>query len=52
MTANGRVYLRKEPNFSGEVVRIVEQDEKVDVIEIKNKWAKVKEGHILAEFLD
>jgi hypothetical protein len=51
MKALSKVYLRKAPNFEGEVVRIVDKDEIVEVIEIKNDWAKVKEGYILAEIL-
>ncbi len=51
MKALSKVYLRKAPNFEGEVVRVVDEDEVVEVIEIKKDWAKVAEGYILAEIL-
>ena len=51
MKALSKVYLRKAPNFEGEVVRVVDKDEVVEVIEIKKDWAKVAEGYILAEIL-
>lgn len=52
MVAISRVHLRAKPGFAGEVVRVVEVGEEVEVHEIKNLWAKVDEGFILAEFLE
>ena len=51
MVATSRVYIRTKPALSGDVVRIVELDEKVEVINVKDSWAKVEEGFILAKFL-
>lgn len=51
MVATSRVYLRKKPGFTGEVVRIVEKEEKVEVYDIVDSWAKVDEGFILSDFL-
>lgn len=51
MVATSRVYLRSKPEFAGEVVRIVELNEEIEVQKIENSWAKVEEGFILAKFL-
>lgn len=50
--ANGRVYLRKAAGFDGEIVRIIEKDEEIEVTSVTKGWAKVKEGYVSAEYLD
>lgn len=52
MVATSRVYLRNKPGFTGDIVRIVEKEEVVEVYEIEDSWAKVDEGFILAKFLE
>lgn len=47
-----KVYLREKPNFDGKIIRTLNKAEKIEVIEIKDDWAKVKEGYILAKILE
>ena len=49
---NGRVYVRKKPTFSGEIVRIAEVGEVLEVSKEEGKWCKVKDGYVYSKYLD
>lgn len=49
---NGRVYVRKKPTFKGEIVRIAEVGEVLEVSKEEGKWSKVKDGYVYSKYLD
>lgn len=44
--------VRKNPNILSEIVRIVERNEILEASEIENGWVKIKDGYVMAEFVN
>lgn len=50
-TATCNVNIRKEPNLSAEILRILMKDEKIMVLENQGEWSKVQQGYIMSQYL-
>ena len=46
-----RLNIRKGANTSFPVVRTMEPGEKIEVISVDGEWARVREGYIMAQYL-
>jgi uncharacterized protein YgiM (DUF1202 family) len=46
-----RLNIRKAPSLTAPIVKVVDQGEKLDMLEDKGEWIKVKGGYVKAEFV-
>lgn len=52
MTAICRVNIREEPSKEyGKILRVLEKDEKITVLENQGEWSKVPEGYVMSQYL-
>lgn len=46
------LFVRQVPYPGGKVVRVVKQGERLDVVERLAGWVRVKDGYVMAEFVE
>lgn len=51
MVIGGRLNVRKEPAVNAPVVRVLQNEEKVEVLSINGDWAKIKDGYVVNGYL-
>lgn len=52
MTAKQKVNIRHKPSKEyGKILRVLEKDEKIMVLENQGEWSKVPEGYIMSQYL-
>lgn len=47
----GRLNVRKAPEVNAEIVRILQNEEKIEVLSIDGEWAKIKDGYVVNGYL-
>lgn len=46
-----KLNVRETPSKKSKIIKVLEPGEEIDILEVENEWAKIKEGYCMKQFL-